>query len=180
MKIRIIICLVCLFSFSTVKAQDSELKQQIFVSGGLLDLSYLENFFNSSGGVSGLPIMGWVEYRVFRDHIGVGVSVFNRALNQEVWGENRAHRFYGVLPHFDFFWVNNHNYQVSSQLAIGYRFGQTIITDNNNAYFEALYRRAAFQLIPLSVTYGKGHWFGRFEVGLGHKGFGSLGIGLQL
>jgi len=180
MKIRILLLVAFLSAFLTSKAQDQELKQQLFVSVGFLDFSYLENLFDDNFGVSGLPGVGMVEYRLSQNRFGAGVSVFSRYLNEELpWG-NKSHRFLGILPHFDFYWVNEKKYQVSSQMAVGYRFGETTTTDQNSAYFVSLYRRPAFQIIPLSVSYGTGRWFGRFEVGFGHKGFGTLGLGLQL
>lgn len=180
MKLRLFLLFVGIGFTMESNAQDRSVKQQLFASIGALDFSYIENFFGSNGSVSGLPGVGMLEYRLSQNRIGAGVSVFSRSLDQEKWNETRAHRFLGIIPHFDFYWVNTGNYQVSSQLAVGYRFGETTITDNANGYFVSLYRRGAFQIIPLSVTAGRGRWLGRFEVGIGHKGFASLGIGLQL
>ncbi len=161
-------------------AQDGTLKQQLFASVGVLDFSYIEKLFGSNGSVSGLPGVGMLEYRLSQNRIGAGVSVFSRSLDQQSWNETRSHRFFSIMPHLDFYWVNNETYQVSSQLAVGYRFGETTTTGNSNGYFVSLYRRGAFQIIPLSVAAGRGRWLGRFELGIGHKGFASLGIGLQL
>ncbi|MDP2189550.1 MAG: hypothetical protein Q8J69_12800 [Sphingobacteriaceae bacterium] len=180
MKLRIFLFSICLWAAFTAKAQEDQLKQQVFLSAGILDFSYLENFFGSDGSSYGLPGLGLLEYRLSANRLGVGVSVFSRQLEQERWTQSRSHRFFCILPHFDYYWVNDEKYQVSSQLALGFRFGETTTTDNFNAYFVSLYRRPAFQIIPLSVTFGSGRWLGRFEVGMGHKGFGTLGIGLQL
>lgn len=183
MKIRIILLFVCLTISHAAKAQNQELKQQLFVSVGILDISYIEQFeilIGNGQNVNGLPGVGLLEYRMSKNRLGLGFSAFSRSLDQEIWGETRSHRFFGILPHFDFYWVNQENYQVSSQLAVGYRFGETTTIEQNNSIFVSLYRRPAFQIIPLSVTYGNGRWFGRFEVGIGHKGFGTLGLGLQL
>jgi hypothetical protein len=180
MKLRLFLLFVCIAVALEANAQEGKLKQQLFASVGVLDFSYIENLFGSDGTVSGLPGVGLLEYRLIQNKIGAGVSVFSRSLDQERWGETRAHRFVGIMPHFDFYWVNAEKYQVSSQLAVGYRFGETTTTGNSNGYFVSLYRRPAFNLIPLSVTAGWGRWLGRFELGLGHKGFGTLGIGLQL
>lgn len=183
MKIRILLLVVCLTMGHVSNAQDQEIKQQFFVSVGLLDMSYIEkipNFFGNSRSISGVPGVGLFEYRISKNRLGVGISAFSRSLDQDVWGEKRSHRFFGILPHFDLYWVNQKKYQVSSQMAVGYRFGETTTTNENNSYFRSLYSRPAFQFIPLSVTYGNGNWFGRFEVGIGHKGFGTLGLGLRL
>jgi hypothetical protein len=180
MKVRIILLFICLTATFRINAQDSQLKQQVFLSIGVLDFSYLENLVGSNGGVYGLPGLGMLEYRLSMNRFGVGISAFSRVLEQKRFSQTRSHQFIGVMPHFDFYWVNNDNYQVSSQMAFGYRFGETTLRDDNNAFFTSLYRRPAFQIVPLSVTVGSGRWLGRFEVGIGHKGFGTLGVGFKL
>lgn len=173
-------------------AQKSPRAHQFFVSYGLLDLTYLGHaarFTFSKDMVQhrlmGQPGLAILEYRQVREHFGFGISVSSRNLlsvrryaDGSVFSNN--YRYNLVLPHIEYFWVAQGNYVVSSQLGIGFQAVRDIALFQQTVIDYSEYNRLAFQFSPLIVSFGTRKVQARFDVGIGQKGFGSIGLGYQL
>ncbi len=189
--VRCILLFLVLLGPGEAQAQKRPRAHQFFLSYGLLDLTYLGHAlqFSFSDHVQhrlmGQPGLPTLEYRQVREHFGFGISVGSRSLlstrryyDGRVFSNN--YRYNLVLPHVEYFWVAQGNYVVSSQLGIGFQSVRDISMFQNTVVDYSEYNRVAFQFSPLLVSYGTRKVQARFEVGFGHKGFGSIGIGYQL
>jgi hypothetical protein len=185
-----------LSSLNNVKAQKSSesaaFAHQLSLQYGFFDMTLLEEFFRYSVDLDpmdinahpGLPML---EYRLVRKRIGVGLTLGSRMVQlerslQSTWTfglQSREANYLMVMPSLEWYWVTQGNYVVSSQLGLGMRYAQikeTYFNGDRDIYRE---ERFAFQISPLVVSYGGRQIQGRFDVGIGHKGFVALGLVYQ-
>lgn len=174
-----------------VNGQKSRRAHQFFVSYGLLDFTYLDHAlrysfsYNVQHRLMGQPGLTLLEYRQVREHFGFGIAVSSRTLlSTRRYNDGRVfsnnYRYNLLMPHIEYFWVAQGNYVVSSQLGIGFRSVRDIYMLHNTIISNSEYNRIAYQFTPLIVSFGTRKIQARFDVGIGHKGFGSIGIGYQL
>lgn len=190
---------ILFFAYSPTHAQNSResapFAHQLSLQYGLVDMTLLEDWFRFTLDAftpmdliasPGLPL---IEYRFVRQRIGLGITfgarkIQNERLEFNAWNVNRDLQFREanyvlVMPSLEWYWVTQGNYVVSSQLGLGIRYVDVTQTRFNGDTEFFREQRIAYQLSPLVVSYGGRKIQGRFDVGVGHKGFLALGLVYQ-
>ncbi|MFN3528321.1 MAG: hypothetical protein ACK417_00185 [Bacteroidia bacterium] len=186
-----LISLILLLSLAVEARKPGIPKNQLFVNYGLLDLSYMMQliqvfqFTMDDVRLEGQPGQFNIEYRYRFDYVGVGGSLFARQFHYSFLnGQGQLHhshnmRYMGLMAHVDVYWLQDPGFSFSSQIGVGIRQVQdNYRSDINPSYVHDIYK-AAFQVTPIIMTFGNHNVHGRFDMGVGHRGFVAVGIGMQ-
>jgi hypothetical protein len=182
---------VLLLLLCSMGVQAGPPKNQFFVAYGLLDVVYLrqlvEVFQATPDNLSLHGPVGqiFIEYKYRKNDVAFGFSAFTREFSYSrtttdgILRDHYDKQFSGLVFQVDYFWLNGPYRTLSSQLGLGLRYWREQYNSDINNPYKTQQMAPAIQFTPILMTFGNHLWHARMDMGIGHRAFVGLGLGVQ-
>lgn len=179
------------FGLSSLSSLARPPKHQFFVAYGLLDVVYLkqlvEVFQATPDNLSlyGPPGQFFIEYKYRKHDFALGFSAFTREFSYSrtttdgILRDSFNKQFTGALFQVDYYWLNTPYRTLSSQLGLGLRHWRERYSSDINSPYVTVQMAPAVQFTPILMTFGNQLWHARMDMGIGHRAFVGVGLGMQ-